>query len=97
MRTTRLIALAGVVAVLTTSGACGTRPAPTTPDAAVLPGASTPAVTPTDNAPAGANAQGRVPKQLGEPAGFTSQDGKTQVVTFTIDKITVDPTKEPHP
>ncbi|MFC9250023.1 hypothetical protein [Amycolatopsis thailandensis] len=96
MRTTRLIALAGTVAILATTGACGTQPAPTTPDAAALPSASPQAAAPTDNAPAGANAQGRVPKQLGEAAGFTSQDGTTKVVTFTIDKITVDPKCDPY-
>jgi hypothetical protein len=37
-----------------------------------------------------ANAQGYIPKALGEAAGLSSPDGSSES-TFTIDKITVDP------
>lgn len=91
MRTTRLITAAAVATLVAATSACST-PAPPTPDGAALPAApSSAGAPPSSAAPAGSNAQGRIPKKLGEAAGFTGQDGKTPAVTFSIDKIAVDP------
>lgn len=90
MRTViRSFAAAVVVALVGFVTACAAKPAP---DGSVLPAApGSSAVSSSSAAPAGSNAQGRIPKKLGEAAGFTTADGTTQVVTFSIDKIAVDP------
>ncbi|MEV7548693.1 hypothetical protein AB0N89_03610 [Amycolatopsis sp. NPDC089917] len=96
MRTSRF-ALVAAVAAVTLLSACGTRSTPAAPDAASLPAVQgSAAAAPADGAPAGSNAQGRIPKKLGEAAGFTGRDGKTQSVTFSIDKIAVNPKCDPY-
>lgn len=85
---TVLRSIALVAVVMTASAACAAAPAP---DGSVLPTAPNSPAAAESALPAGANDQGRLPKKLGEAASMTADDGKTQVVTFSIDKITVDP------